>query len=48
MFLDGEQEKDDREHPAGQVRLFVLNADAVEHDDESLFDVLDSNARLGN
>jgi GNAT superfamily N-acetyltransferase len=41
VFLDGEQEKDDREHPAGQVRLFVLNADAAEHDDESLFDVLD-------
>jgi hypothetical protein len=41
VFLVGEQEKDDREHPAGQARLFVLNADAAEHDDESLFDVLD-------
>jgi hypothetical protein len=41
VFLDGEQENDDREHPAGQVRLFVLNADAAENDDESLFDVLD-------
>jgi GNAT superfamily N-acetyltransferase len=41
VFLDGEQEKDDREHPAGQVRLFVLNTEAAEREDESLFDVLD-------
>jgi len=41
VFLDGEQENDDREHPAGQVRLFVLNADAAEREDENLFDVLD-------
>ena len=41
VFLDGEQDNDDREHPAGQVRLFVLNADAAEREDENLFDVLD-------
>lgn len=41
VFLDDEQESDDREHPAGHVRLFVLNADAAEHEDENLFDVLD-------
>jgi len=41
VFLDNEQENDDREHPAGQVRLFVLNADAAEREDENLFDVLD-------
>jgi hypothetical protein len=41
VFLDDEQESHDREHPAGQVRLFVLNADAAEHEDENLCDVLD-------
>jgi hypothetical protein len=35
VFLDGEQENDDREHPAGQVRPFVLNADAAEREDEN-------------
>jgi hypothetical protein len=44
VFLDDEQENDDREHPAGQVRLFVLNADAAESEGESLFDVLDERA----
>jgi hypothetical protein len=41
VFLDKERENDDREHPAGQVRFFVLNADAAESAGENLFDVLD-------
>jgi hypothetical protein len=41
VFLDEEQEKEDREYHAGQVRLFVLNADAAESAGENLFDVLD-------
>jgi GNAT superfamily N-acetyltransferase len=44
VFLDDEQENDGREHPAGQVRLFILNADAAESEGESLFDVLDERA----
>lgn len=44
VFLNDKQEYDDREHPAGQVRLFVLNADAAESEGEDLFDVLDERA----
>jgi hypothetical protein len=44
VFLDDEQENDDREYPAGQVRLFVLNENAAECEGENLFDVLDERA----
>jgi len=41
LFVSLEDDLDDEEYPAGQARLFILNADAAENDGESLFDILD-------
>jgi hypothetical protein len=36
-----EEDEDDKEYPAGEARLFVVNAEGAERDGESLYEVLD-------
>src|SRR6266404_4035005 len=44
LFVTLEGDHDDEEHPAGETRLFIINADAAELRGESLWELLDHRA----
>jgi hypothetical protein len=47
LFVTLEDGPDDEEHPAGETRLFIINADAAELRGESLWELLDEGGNSG-